>query len=191
MLNIILIVNLNAAFTWPLEIYDRIKRDWNSHKAAITYKFFFWIRVRELQLNVRTGVSGLYLKTVFYLQNPGKSYCGMRLSTVDLLVLTRLDQLVFKLKILFSFFTKQAALMWRSTVLSLPPQLVFPAQGIWLLLKDCFNLLMLSSWIWAQNPGKSYCRIRLSTVDLLVLTSLDQLLFKLKICFALLVNKQP
>ena len=48
------------------------------------------------------------------------------LSTVDLLVLPSLDQLIFQLKILFSFFTKQATLMRRSIVLSLLPQLVFP-----------------------------------------------------------------
>ncbi len=57
---------------------------------------------------------------------PGKSYWGGRLSTDDLLVLTSLDQLVFILKILFSFFTKQATCMRRSTALSLPLQLVFP-----------------------------------------------------------------
>ncbi len=34
--------------------------------------------------------------------------------------LTSLDQLIFKLEILFSFFTKQATLRRRSTVLSLP-----------------------------------------------------------------------
>jgi len=39
------------------------------------------------------------------------------LSTVDLLVLTSLDRLIFSLKILF---TKQATLVRRSTVLSLP-----------------------------------------------------------------------
>jgi hypothetical protein len=61
----------------------------------------------------------------FSIPCPGKSYRGGRLNTVDLLVLTSLDQLGFILKILFSFFTKQAT--WRSTVLSLPPQLVFPA----------------------------------------------------------------
>jgi len=33
------------------------------------------------------------------------------------------------LKILFSIFTKQATLMRRSTVLSLPPQLLFPASA--------------------------------------------------------------
>jgi hypothetical protein len=46
--------------------------------------------------------------------------------TVDVLVLTSLDQFVFKLEIIFSFLTKQATLMRRPTVLSLPPQLVFP-----------------------------------------------------------------
>ncbi len=40
-----------------------------------------------------------------------KSYWGGRLSTVDLLVTTNLDQRVFILKISFSFFTKQAVLM--------------------------------------------------------------------------------
>ncbi len=49
-----------------------------------------------------------------------------RLSTVDLLVLTSLDQLLFILKILLIFFTIQATLMRGSTVLILPPKLVFP-----------------------------------------------------------------
>jgi len=49
----------------------------------------------------------------------GKSYWRGRLSTVDLLVLTSLDQLLFILKILLNSFTKQAILMRRSTVLSL------------------------------------------------------------------------
>jgi hypothetical protein len=48
------------------------------------------------------------------------------MSTVDLLVLTSLDTLLFTLKILFPFDTKQATLMRRSTVLSLLLQLVFP-----------------------------------------------------------------
>ncbi len=39
------------------------------------------------------------------------------------------NQLLFILQILFTFFTKQATLMRRSTVLSLPPQLVFPASA--------------------------------------------------------------
>ncbi len=51
---------------------------------------------------------------------------GGRISTIDLLVLTSLDQLLFKLKVFFFFLTKQASLIKRSTVLSLPLQLVFP-----------------------------------------------------------------
>jgi hypothetical protein len=42
------------------------------------------------------------------------------------LVLTSLDHLLFKLKILLNFCTQQASLLRRSIVLSLPPQLVFP-----------------------------------------------------------------
>jgi hypothetical protein len=57
---------------------------------------------------------------------PGNPYGGGRLSTIDLLVLTSLDLHVFELKILFIFMTKQATLMRRSTVLSLPPQKGFP-----------------------------------------------------------------
>jgi hypothetical protein len=49
-----------------------------------------------------------------------------RLSTIDLLVLTSLDQLICNLKILFTFFTQQPTLTRRSTVLSLPIQMVFP-----------------------------------------------------------------
>jgi hypothetical protein len=58
----------------------------------------------------------------------GKSYRGVELSIADLLVLTSLDQLVFILKILFSYFSKHATLMRISAVLSLPPQLVIPGQ---------------------------------------------------------------
>jgi hypothetical protein len=41
---------------------------------------------------------------------------GGRLSMVDLLVPTSLDQLLFIMKILFRCFTKQATLLRRSTV---------------------------------------------------------------------------
>jgi hypothetical protein len=57
---------------------------------------------------------------------PRKSDCEGRLCAVDLLVQTFLDKLLFILKILFTFASKQATLMRKSTVLSLPPQLVFP-----------------------------------------------------------------
>ncbi len=64
---------------------------------------------------------------------PEKSYWRGRLSTVDLLELTSLDQLLFIMEILFRCFTKHATLSWRSTVLSLPLKLVFLAStlGCW------------------------------------------------------------
>ncbi len=40
-----------------------------------------------------------------------------RLCTIELLVLTSLDQLLFKLKIKITFYTKQATLTRKSTVL--------------------------------------------------------------------------
>ncbi len=54
---------------------------------------------------------------------------GDGLSTIDLLSLTSLDQLLYKLKVLLTISTKQGTLMRRSTVQSLPPQLVFPGQS--------------------------------------------------------------
>ena len=51
----------------------------------------------------------------------GNAYWKERISTVDLLVLTSSDQLLFILKQYYSFFfTKQPILKRRSTVLSLP-----------------------------------------------------------------------
>jgi hypothetical protein len=49
------------------------------------------------------------------------------ISTVDPLVLTCLGQLLFKLRLSFTFFTEQPTSMRRSTVLSHLPQLVFSA----------------------------------------------------------------
>jgi hypothetical protein len=49
---------------------------------------------------------------------------------VDLLVLTCLDQIPFNSKWYLHFFTKQATLMRRLTVLSLQFQLVFPAMTV-------------------------------------------------------------
>ncbi len=49
-----------------------------------------------------------------------------KLNTVDLLVLTRLEQLLFILSILVIFLPKQVTLMKRSSVLNFSSQLVFP-----------------------------------------------------------------
>jgi hypothetical protein len=56
----------------------------------------------------------------------GKAYWRGRVSTVDLLIITRLDQHLFMLKTLLTPFAKQPNLMRRSMVLSLPLHLVFP-----------------------------------------------------------------
>jgi hypothetical protein len=81
-----------------------------------------------------------------------------RLSTVGLLAVTGLDQLLFVLKILFILFTKHATLKRRSTVLSLPLQLGFPAvtNHLHSLVKR-FNTSCLEAN--AINPfrGKTYC----------------------------------
>ena len=61
----------------------------------------------------------------FLCVSAGNTSWGGRLRTVDLLVITCLDQLLFVLKILFTFLTNQATLMRRSTILSLHPQLEF------------------------------------------------------------------
>jgi hypothetical protein len=56
----------------------------------------------------------------------GNSYQSGRHSTDDLLARSSLDLVIFISRILIPFVKKQATLMRRSTVLSLPLQLVFP-----------------------------------------------------------------
>ncbi len=73
----------------------------------------------------------MFCKNVqFRLITTGKPYWRGRLSAVDLLVLTSLYQLLLIMQSFFKFLTKQGTLMWRSTVLSLSPQLVFPDYNI-------------------------------------------------------------
>ncbi len=67
----------------------------------------------------------LSLAAALGMTKAGKTYWIGKLSTLDLLVLTSLDQILFKLKTKFNFLH----VMRRSTVVSLPPQLVFPGQS--------------------------------------------------------------
>ncbi len=85
-------------------------------------------------LDILTTLHVLCLCTVLSLIHSGKVYSiaiesllqgKAWLSTVDLLVLTSLDQ-----AIIIYLPSKQAILMRRSTVLSLPFQLVFPGFAI-------------------------------------------------------------
>jgi hypothetical protein len=81
--------------------------------------------VKEPHFNTIVG-AGNKGKTLFRAGNP----CSMgRLGTVHLVVLTSSDLLSFILKILLTIVTKHTTLMRRSTVLSLPLQLVFPVQS--------------------------------------------------------------
>ncbi len=82
------------------------------------YKFKNFTRTLPHFINLLSAIAVLICSE--------KSYSRERLSTVDLLVLTSLNQLLFKSKIFFKFLTKQAVVMKRSTVLTLSPQFVFP-----------------------------------------------------------------
>jgi len=70
------------------------------------------------------------------------------ISTVDLLVLTSLDQIVFIMKILFTFVTKQVVFMRRSIVLS-PLQLAVPAYREQKVVR--LNLVLLSCQLNPEN----------------------------------------
>ncbi len=77
--------------------------------------FFFQIKFFLLRICVFVSTSVL----------SGNPYWWGRLSTVDLLVLSCLDQLIFSLKIVLTFVTKQASLMRWSAVPSLPLRWAF------------------------------------------------------------------
>ncbi len=81
---------------------------------------------KHLKTNVHQTSRRKYLK----MEVPRNPNRRERLSTVDLLVLTSSDQLIFTLKISFAFVTKQATLRRRSSVLSRPLQLAFPGSAI-------------------------------------------------------------
>ncbi len=73
--------------------------------------------------NCEAKLIKLMLKTRPRQLLPGKPYRRERLSTVDLLILV---QVLLYCNYYLTFFYKKASLMRRSTVLSLPLQLVFP-----------------------------------------------------------------
>ncbi len=68
----------------------------------------------------------IHLSLSFSTIESGNPYWKGKIGTVDLLARASLDQLIFKLKNIFNLVTTQATLMRRSTVLSLPFQLMFP-----------------------------------------------------------------
>jgi hypothetical protein len=74
-----------------------------------------------------------------------------------------ITSLVLKLKILFSSFAKQATLMRRSTVLSLPPQLVIDERNDLLVLASS-DQLVLKLKILFSSIAKQATLMRRSTV---------------------------
>jgi hypothetical protein len=84
---------------------------------------FFFLNLNEPEGLVNTSKQAVSSK----LKGNDQGSLTVKFSTVDLLVPTSSDKLLFKkLKILFTLVAKQATLMRRSTVLILPLQLVFP-----------------------------------------------------------------
>ncbi len=99
---------------------------WTSYDYS---SFKLWLRTKGLNNSWALFCSWSTTITILIVRS-GKSYWRGRLSTVYLLVQASLDQLLLILKVLFTFFTKQAILTRRSTVVSLPLQLVFPSKII-------------------------------------------------------------
>ncbi len=92
------------------------------------------------------------LNSWLYPRNP---YWRGRLGTIDLLEIICLDQLLFILQAWFTFLQKQAILMRRSTVLTIPLQLVLPAVEVITVLHSKGKLLTLPDiWNEAKNVVK-------------------------------------
>ena len=87
---------------------------------SVKSTFAFFASLLKAQQTLLNQIQGAFVGVT------KESLVKGRISTVDLLVLNSSDQLFFLLKLKFSFYTKQPTLMRRSTVLSLPLQLVFP-----------------------------------------------------------------
>ncbi len=89
----------------------------------------------------------VFFRLIFLrLSRAGKSFWRGRLSTVNLLPCTNQFSLSpLHVENIFTFFAKQATLMRRSTVHSLPPKLVFP--GKWGYLCHVYFCLCIHSFI--------------------------------------------
>jgi hypothetical protein len=114
---------------------------------AIMNSFFCFLISRICQRQAILGPYSLCLSLHFQpnIMCPGNPYWGGKISTIDLLVLTSLDKLLFPLKILFMVLTKQATLMRRSSDVSLPLQLEFLVLSQW-----WSTLLCASAWVDAR-----------------------------------------
>ncbi len=163
----ILFVYLFTAALYKLIVY--------SIKCTLSLYLYFQPSLIQCQDRFRPGDSQwIFLLNCILLKLSkawqGTSYLRERLSTVDLLVITILDEPIFIMKILFTFVTKRTTLMRRSTVLSLPPSVsipwlhivgfyiaifilkFFPQRGGWLPGHTApFNHLNLTIPVWYQG----------------------------------------
>jgi hypothetical protein len=98
----------------------------------------------------------------------GESYYRERVSTVDLLVLTCSDQLLLILKVYIYFF-------YQTSYINEEGDCTEPSPTV----RITWHHILPPSLMVCT--GESYYRGRISTVDLLVLTYLDQLLLILKV----------
>jgi hypothetical protein len=115
---------------------------------------------------------------VTFLLHPGNPYRRGRISTLDLLVLTSLDHLLFKLRL---FFVQINLWKWGQ------PYLAFPfSEGSLDVHGHYKNGRSEMQSVRAWNP---YWKGRISTVDLPALTNLDLLLLIMQSFFTLLQNK--
>jgi hypothetical protein len=76
-----------------------------------------------------TGFENIFDNESVVIQRAGKSYWGGRLNTIDLLLLTSLDQLIFMLKILFQFFYKTSYLNEEVNCTEPSPSVSIPCKG--------------------------------------------------------------
>ncbi len=94
-----------------------------SHATNKNFQFHFFQEINLIFLNKFNHLSNSVQSKS--LVEPGNSCCRGRLSTIDLLVLTSLNQLLFLLKMSLKVFITQPNLTRSSNVLSLSLQLMF------------------------------------------------------------------
>jgi len=122
---------------------------WNPYITSLWQVTFFALVANHRYLRDIECWRQICLQRIYF-QNqtaiPGNPYWKGRLSTVDLLKLAILDQLLLIMQKLFTFLLKRATLMRSSTVLSLPVLSVFPAFMFQIFCPMCWNVWNLWKW---------------------------------------------
>ncbi len=124
-----------------------LKLSLNKEKILVlnfTYSLYFWLCQALRALS----------------PTPAQGILAERISTVDLLVLTGSDQLLFVLRVSFYFLTKQPILTRRSTKLSLPLQLALGCRQVPNRVQYLYQMYRVNSassaagfWLLSVNRG--------------------------------------